>query len=465
MPNILDANGLQVATVPEITLALQTGFQGIYGDDINVEANAPDGQMIGIMAQLDSDLLRLLVQVYASFSPDSAFGTTLDQRVAISGIQRKAGSYTLAHVQIEVSQAVTLIGQDALIANPSVTVFAVQDDAGNIFQLVTTKAFGAAGTATLVFTSIVIGAVQTLPNTINSITTTQFGVSLCANPSFTVATTGNVSSGFPQVTNIPTTAGMTPGMKVAATSNIPNGSLILSVDSLTQITLDMNSTGTATGLAITVSTPPDVIGLPEETDPQLKVRRARSFALQAVSPSDAIRAALLNIADITDAFIVENNTNGTVAGVPAHAINVIVNGGTSAEIAQAIYAKKSSGCGMSGALSANVTRPQGTPFTALWDAAVSQPLYIRATLTPRISGQTFDVNADEVLLAAALQYKMGQSPSIGDVVQAMAVIEPLAILSIVDVSDDGFTWVTVVSPTLAKNYFLASAANITLLNA
>lgn len=463
MPNILDADGLQVATVPEITLALQTGFRGIYGNDINVEANSPDGQMIGIMAQLDSDLLRLLVQTYNSFSPDSAFGVTLDQRVAISGIQRKAGSYTIAQVQIEVSQAVTLTGQDALIANPSATVFTVQDDAGNPFQLVTTKAFGAAGVETLVFISSFIGVVQTLPNTINTITTTQLGVTSCMNPLFTVSTIGTVSVGLPQVTDIPSTAGMTPGMNFTG-ANVPLGALVLSVDASSQITLTVNATGSAVSEAITVATPPDIIGLPEETDPQLKARRARSFALQAVSPADALRAALLNLADVADAFIDENNTGGTVNGVPAHTIHVIVNGGTNTEIAQAIYAKKSPGCGMYGSVNQTVNRPQGSPFTATWDVAVSQPLYVRATLTPRITGQSFDVDADEILLAAALVYKMGQSPSIGDVVQAMAVIDPQAILSIVEVSDNGSTWTTVVSPTLTKNYFLANAANITLLN-
>jgi hypothetical protein len=466
MPNILDANGLQVATVPEITLNLQTAWQNIYGSDVNVNANSPDGQVIGIMAQNSSDILQLLVQVYNSFHPDNAFGTTLDARVAMNGIQRKAGSYTEAHVQVTVAAALTLTGQDALLLNPNAVVFAVADNAGNQFQLQQTYAFGAAGTVTLTFVAVNIGPVQTVANTIQTIATPQLNVVSVNNPSFSVSTTGNTTVGQPQITGIPSTAGMTAGMTLADTAaNFPVGTTVVSVDSSTQITVSNNASGTTAADPITVATPPDVIGLPQETDPQLKIRRGNSFELQAVGPTDSIRAALLNLADVADAYIVENDTAGTVGGVPPNSIWIIVNGGTNAEIAQAIYSKKAPGCGMKGSVTQNVTRPQGSPFTAQWDVAVGQPLYIRATLFPRIAGQTFNVTADEIALAAALSYKLGQSPCIGDVVLAMNTIEPQAILSEVSVSKDNVNFINLVSPTNAYNYFTVSAANITLVNA
>jgi uncharacterized phage protein gp47/JayE len=393
MPNILDANGLQVASVAEITAALTSAFQSIYGSDINVNSNSPDGQLIGILAQNIQDVLEILLQVYNSFNIDSAFGTTLDARVAMSGVQRKQGTFTQAQVNVVVSQALSLTGLDAVIANPNLTAFTVSDDAGNQFQLVTTHAFGGAGNATLTFQSAVIGQIQTTQNTIQTIVTSQLGVTSVNNPS---------------------TAG-------------------------------------------------DIQGLPEETDPQLKIRRASSFSLQAIGPADALRAALLNDADISDAYVVENDTNGTVNGVTAHSIWVIVTGGTGPEIGQVIYAKKSPGCGMVGAQSQIIARPQGNSFTAQWDYSLTQALTIRATLTPKIPGQTFDLAGDAIKLANALIYKLGQSPNIGDVVVAMQAIEPEAILSVVNVSKDGgATWQNIVSPDTAQKYFTVSSANITL---
>ncbi len=209
----------------------------------------------------------------------------------------------------------------------------------------------------------------------------------------------------------------------------------------------------------------DTIGIPEETDAQLKVRAAASYFLQAVGPADAVRAALLAYADVSDAMVWENDTAAVVNGIPANGIYVVVNGGTAAEIGQAIYSKKSAGCAMGGALSVAVTRPQGPAFTAYWDAAVGVPLYIQATLYPRQAGQVFNLTADAAALAAALIYKLGQSAYAGDIVNAMASIEPGAILASVQVSLDGSTWEQVVTPAALKNYFLVSAANITLVNA
>ncbi len=44
----------------------------------------------------------------------------------------------------------------------------------------------------------------------------------------------------------------------------------------------------------------------------------------------------------------------------------------------------------------------------------------------------------------------------------MAIIEPRAILSVVNVSTDGSTWENIVSPSDAQHYFTLSATNIAL---
>jgi hypothetical protein len=64
-------------------------------------------------------------------------------------------------------------------------------------------------------------------------------------------TTGDVTSGSAVITNIPTTAGITAGIYVVTGSDIPVAARVLSVDSSTQITMDMVSTGTVTGTALT----------------------------------------------------------------------------------------------------------------------------------------------------------------------------------------------------------------------
>ena len=396
LPNSLSADGLTVASVSEIVASLTASYQSIYGPGANLGANSPDGQLIFILAQAIQDTLQVLLQVYATFGIDQAYGVILDQRVAISGIIRNEGTYTEAFVSVTVAQAITLPGQDVLIANPGASVFTVSDTAGNQYQLAESHSFGGAGTASLAFNAVTLGQVQTTPNTIQTIVTVTPGVTSVNNPS---------------------------------TAN-------------------------------------DVEGLSEETDPQLKIRQANSYFLQSVGPADAIRAALLNI-PCADAFVAENDTASPVSGVPANGVWAIVSpgGATPQQIGTAIYAKKGLGCAMVGAQSYIVVRPQGNGFTALWDLAIPETLYVQATLYPRIPGQTFDVTADGAALAAALVYRLGQNPNVGDIVTAMAAIEPQAIVTNAQVSVDGSTWEQILTPSDFAHYFVAAAARVSLINA
>ena len=387
----LDKTGLTIEALSSIISDLTAGMQSIYGPNINVNSNSPDGQFINIMAQELIDLLELVQAVYASFSVNTAYGTQLDNRVAINGIQRVQGTYTQAYVQITATQAVPIYGQNQT-AQP---VFTVSDSSGNQYQLASTYAFSGAGTQTLLFVAVQIGQVFTTPNTITTIITSTLGI-----------TTANNSS-----------------------------------------------------------TASDIVGINEETDAQLRLRHSRSFQLASTGPSDAVEAAVRGVAGVADAYVAENNTGSPANGVNANSIWVIVNPGTAtaAAIAQAIYSKKSPGCGVQGAQSYAVTRPNGSTFTAKWDLAIAQPLYIAFGIT-WIGQQAMATGDIATALAAALNFKLGQSPNIGQVLQALQVIIPTGIITLTSsqgVSKDNSNWYSVIAPTDYQHYYTVSASNIT----
>ncbi len=64
-------------------------------------------------------------------------------------------------------------------------------------------------------------------------------------------TTGNVTINSAVITNIPSTAGITAETFVVTGSQIPVAARVLSVDSSTQVTMDMVATGTVAGTALT----------------------------------------------------------------------------------------------------------------------------------------------------------------------------------------------------------------------
>ena len=178
MPNSIGPTGLQVATRDELKAQYDADFQAIYGVDINLDQDSPDGQMIGIFIQAVLDLEDLLVQVYNMFDPDNAVGVVLDQRVAINGIQRQAGTFTLTPISIVTSQACNLYGLD----QTTQPVYTVQDNAGNKWLLQTTQTISGAGTTVATFRAELPGANLTIPNTITIPVTIVLGVVSVNNP-------------------------------------------------------------------------------------------------------------------------------------------------------------------------------------------------------------------------------------------------------------------------------------------
>lgn len=308
MANVLDATGLQINTQSDLVSIFTTGFQQIYGTDINLSSDSPDGQLMMLFIQEILDNLELQMQIYSSFDPDNAIGNTLDQRVAINGIQRQGATNTVTPITVVTSISVNLYGLDQT-AQP---VYTVSDSAGNLWNLQTTQLGVSTGTNIFNFQAAVPGAITTTPNTINVQVTVVLGVTSVNNP--TTYTT---------------------------------------------------------------------LGINEESDIALKIRRARSVSLGGQGYLANLYAALANINGVSSVFIYENKSDVTdVDGVPSHSIWVILAGsGDPSEIANAIYVKRNAGCGMFGQQSFTVSQITGGSIIINWDNVETVNLFIKFTAT------------------------------------------------------------------------------------
>jgi hypothetical protein len=392
MPDNFDSTGLTIASLSEVVSTLATDMQGIYGSDINVDSNSPDGQMINIFSQVSIDQRELLLGVYNMFSVENSYGINLSNLVSLNGIARQAATYTTTPVAVTTTTSLTLVGQDT--TSTTATIFTVEDTSGYLWELQTTTTVSA-GTTTLTFVCTTPGAISPSANSINIIYTAIAGITSVNNPTIS---------------------------------------------------------GTA-------------IGVNEESDVALKIRRGKMFSLASTGPSAALRAALLAQSYISDAYVFENNTGSTVGVIPAHSIHAVINYPSGYELAvgNVIFVEKLPGTGMVGSKSYTIYGVAGlASSTMYWDIAVAQPLYIKFTGTPKNSSDTYDDSAIKAALASALVYTLNASPNIGDVVIAMNNYDDSIILSNVYVSTDGSTWATVVNPTAQVNYFTVSASNITI---
>lgn len=109
-----------------------------------------------------------------------------------------------------------------------------------------------------------------------------------------------------------------------------------------------------------INNPTDgVLGRLVESAAEFEARRAASVALNAVGTLPAIRANVLNVTNVLDAYVTENPTGSAVTiggvSVAARSLYVSVVGGASPDIAKAIWRKKAPGCGYTGTTTVTVT--------------------------------------------------------------------------------------------------------------
>jgi hypothetical protein len=391
MPNAITAQGLQTKTQAELVSEFTLEMQTIYGSDINLSQDTPDGQMMLIFIQAVLDVYDLITQVYNGMDPDNAIGTILDQRVALNGIQRQAGTFTVTNITIVTDRALNLYGLDQS-ANE---VFTVSDNEGNEWQLQETQNIAGPGTYVFAFQSAVPGEVLTTPNTITTAVTVVLGVSSVNNP--TTYTT---------------------------------------------------------------------LGIDEEKDEDLKVRRQRSVSLASQGYLAGLLAALENISGVVSAFVYENNTGATDGdGIPPFSIWVIVAGTASdAEIADAIYKKRNAGVGMKGDETFEITQVDGSPFIVRWDEVVTENLFIKFTATSLDGDTPVDYDAIKDYLIENFVPGVNEKVNTNKLGTDVQNADPNAFIS-----SDGFStsaagvYTETLSPSSKQNQFVLSEANIIIL--
>lgn len=179
--NYIGINGLVTQDLEAIITSLTEQFQNIYGQDINLEQNSPDGQWLNILAQEKKDILDLFTSFYNNLDPDRVVGIPQQILYKLNGLTINAYTYSYVYVNVTVTESVTLQGLDDDIENANGTGYTVRDTNGNRWILAETQNL-TAGTHLLNFRSGDLGAVTSLPNTITIMETVLKGVSGVNNP-------------------------------------------------------------------------------------------------------------------------------------------------------------------------------------------------------------------------------------------------------------------------------------------
>ena len=212
---------------------------------------------------------------------------------------------------------------------------------------------------------------------------------------------------------------------------------------------------------VSVNNPVDATeGENEESDYDLKVRRRQSVSIGSSGYLNGLLATVLQLDGVTDAALYENYTGEVDEnGTPAHCMWLIVEGGTTSDIADAIYRKKSYGCNMRGNITYTITTISAQQFIARWDEPTEQELYIKFNIIPTTSTVQFDKQAIKEYILANEKFRIGQGAETSSLTtlaqQAIDANGGMGYATEVLISTDESNWVEYIAPIVATKLAIA----------
>jgi uncharacterized phage protein gp47/JayE len=126
MPLIyIDDTGIHAARLDEIKAYVESVLRGIYGLDIDLSTETTDGQLVGTLSEVWSDILQVCVQIYNARSPAGATGAALARLVKINGVTKKdpapsTGTATLTSASTTTAGVLVPAGSRLANAQPGV---------------------------------------------------------------------------------------------------------------------------------------------------------------------------------------------------------------------------------------------------------------------------------------------------------------------------------------------------------
>lgn len=170
-------------------------------------------------------------------------------------------------------------------------------------------------------------------------------------------------------------------------------------------------------------------GTDVESRTDFEWRRRNSVGINSSNSPQAIFAAVLDVDGVVDAYVTDNptgavvNTGATNYPIAAHSVYVAVAGGADADIAQAIWSKKSLGCDYNGSTEfvlSDTSYPIPYPtYTVKWVTPTAVPIFISVNLANSVALPSDIVTqVQNAVLAAFNGTDGGQRARIGSTIYA-----------------------------------------------
>lgn len=362
-------SGLQIKRLPEVLESMQSKCRISFGSTINLEEDSILSHLLTIFSAEVADLWEGVQGVYDAAYPDSSDGVNLDNVASLVGVTRLSAEKATAEMRIT-GTVNTVI--------PQGTEF---EQVGSGVRFSTNTSLTLANTS---FNQVVIQVTNVVPSTVYSVT---IGGTTRSYNSGGSPTANSIAGGLVAAIN-------TPDFGVVASNNL-DGTFNITLPTIEERTLTISANLTTTLISriipadsndfgeiaadpntITIIKTPvfgmnfvtnplaAVPGRNEETDDELRQRRLESVQIAGVGTVDAIRSALRQVDGVTNAIVIENDTNSVDGeGRPAKSFECVVDGGDDQDIGNTIWKTKPAGIETFGDIDVTVADSVGSEHT------------------------------------------------------------------------------------------------------
>ena len=402
MPGLTD-QGLEIATLADVRAQINAAWRSKFGASMDVSDRSPDGQLIGIHAEIFALLWELLEAIVSSQDPDKAIGAFLRALAALIGTE--AAPATLSAVtETLTGTPTTPVPSDSLISTVS-----------------TGQQFSTVGDATIV--AATPWAVSTAYAQGDRVTNAN-SIYLCKTPGISSSTTGPVVTDLG--VDIPDGLGALVWLFIGAgTGFVDVLARATEVGPIVAVAGDLTSRDSPLdGWLGAYNMLDATLGSLAMTDAELRQLMAAELARPGTSPADAIRVALLDVGKntnnpVTSATVFVNfgdTTNDD--GVPPHSVECVVRGGEDQDIWDALLANVAAGIRTFGTEIGSSVDGSGKTQAEAFTRTEEILVYVTVTLTKNPKAYPADGDT-QVALAIATN---GNAQDDGTDVQASWVL-------------------------------------------
>lgn len=416
----LTTTGLVIKTLLVIRAEIDAAVRAGIGSSLPLGDRTLLGQSDAILADRENSVWQLIEALYSCLDPDKATGAALDAICLLSGTLRPGAAFS--------TDSVLLTGSNGTVV-PSGSI-ASTTSTGQQFQTLNDSTL--ATVTTWVSGTYAVGDLVTESDSVDFFTATDV-VFYCSS-AVTGATRPDADPSHWILVGKGTAA------VAVDTISLQTGPIQATAGDLTTIV-----TGIGGWLSV-YNVFDAVLGRNIATDEELRLLREAEIAAPGTSPLDAIRADILALTGVTTCTVFENVTDTTDgAGVPPHAIEVLVQGGDDQTIANQIFASVAAGINTytSDTTSKTVVDSQGTDHTINFSRPTPHAINVAVTLT-------YDVNvypADGDMEIATAIANAGNAKLPGtDAVSSAIVAACFSVPGVLDVSS-AFLALNPTSPT------------------